>query len=119
MAKKQSGNWKYFGESGEEKVLKKIDESVAKRVLKVVDKGLVNGVGKPEPGRMCVEAAVCYAIGQKHDDDPVCVHDDVRSLKIDMNDSLAWSDDKARARGMRRLAIAQLGTTSMDIDKFQ
>ncbi len=35
----------------------------ARRVLEVMDAGLIKGVGEPEPGKMCVEAAMCYALG--------------------------------------------------------
>ena len=78
-------------------------------VLQVVDKGLVRGVGTPKPGNMCVEAAVCYAMGLPHGDEPTCVSPVIRKFKIRLNDS-NWSSPKARSKGMRRLAILQLGT---------
>ena len=87
----------------------KITRAVAAKVLKVVDAGLSNGLGKPKPGEMCVEAAVCYALGLPHGDNPACVAPALRSLKIALNDK-AWSSPVARAKGMRRLAIIQLGT---------
>lgn len=37
-----------------------ITEAIAKKVVDAVDAGLVAGVGIQEPGKMCVEAAVCY-----------------------------------------------------------
>ena len=86
-----------------------ITESVARKVLKVVDAGLINGVGKPIPGQMCVEAAVCYALDLPHGDDPACVSRALRSLKIRLNDS-RWSSNDTRAKGLRRLAVAQLGS---------
>jgi hypothetical protein len=82
----------------------------ARKVLEVVDAGLCGGIGNPVPGQMCVEAAVCYALGQPHGDEPECVNDAVRRFKIKLNDS-PWSSNEARAAGMRRLAIAQLGTS--------
>jgi hypothetical protein len=85
----------------------------ARRVLEVVDVGLCGGIGNPVPGQMCVEAAVCFALGQPHGDEPECVNDAVRRFKIVLNDA-RWSSNKARAQGMRKLAIAQLGTN----DKF-
>ena len=45
-----------------------INRKVAKRVLEVVDAGLSSGLGNPKPGEMCVEAAVCYALGLPHGD---------------------------------------------------
>ena len=89
----------------------------ARRVLEVVDAGLCSGLGQPTPGQMCVEAAVCYALGQPHGDEPECVAPAVRAFKIALNDA-AWSDNAARAAGMRRIAIAQLGTAGR-IDETQ
>lgn len=86
-----------------------ITRELAAKVLEVVDAGLVLGLGEPVPGEMCVEAAVCYALGLPHGDDPACVSRAVRTLKISLNDR-AWSSAGARAKGMRRLAIAQLGS---------
>lgn len=88
----------------------KITEAVAKKVLSVVDKGLVSGLGEPIPGQMCVEAAVCYAMGEDHGDNPLCVHYDVRDFKVHLNDTDGWKSKKSRAAGLRRVAIAQLGT---------
>ena len=86
-----------------------IDLALARKVLAVVDAGLCKGMGTPEPGKMCVEAAVNYAMGAEHGDEPACVAPSLRRLKIRLNDS-SWSSDKARAKGLRRLAIAQLGS---------
>jgi membrane protein involved in colicin uptake len=86
-----------------------INIEVARKVLDVVDAGLVKGVGNPEPGQMCVEAAVCFALGLPHGDDPQCVSRALRSLKIKLNDA-EWSSNEARAKGLRRLAVAQLGS---------
>jgi len=81
----------------------------AEKVLEVVDKGLCSGLGKPFPGQMCVEAAVCYGLGQEHGDRPICVHESVRAYKIEINDA-RWSSNQARAKGLRKIAIAQLGS---------
>lgn len=93
-----------------------INAKLANKVLDVVGAGLVSGVGVPVPGKMCVEAAVCYALGLPHGDDPPCVHDDIVGFKISLND-LNWSTSEARARGLRRIAIAQLGT-AQNVAKF-
>jgi hypothetical protein len=93
-----------------------ITEDIAARVLSVIDAGLVSGRGEPEPGKMCVEAAVCYALGLPHSDDPQCVSRAVRSLKIRLNDQ-SWSSPAARAKGLRRLGIAQLGSRNVIDDK--
>jgi hypothetical protein len=81
----------------------------ARKVLEIVDAGLCHGLGKPKPGLMCIEAAVCYALGQPHGDEPTCVSGPVRAFKIGLNDS-EWSNIAARAAGMRRVAVAQLGS---------
>jgi hypothetical protein len=89
-----------------------ITEAIARKVVEVVDAGLVNGKGKPIPGQMCVEAAVCFAMGLPHGDNPACVSPALRRLKIALNDR-AWSSPQARAQGLRRLAVAQLGSAGV------
>ena len=86
-----------------------ITRDLAAKVLEVVDAGLSKGLGFQAPGQMCVEAAVCYAMGLPHGDEPSCVAPVLRSLKIALNDK-PWSSPQARASGLRRLAIAQLGS---------
>lgn len=96
-----------------------ITEELAGKVLQVVDQGLVAGLGRPIPGQMCVEAAVCYAMGERHNDKPTCVDQYLSHLKIQLNDSRIWTSHKARAKGLRRLAIVQLGTKDcLDIHSF-
>jgi hypothetical protein len=90
-----------------------VSREIAKKVLEVVDAGLVSGKGKPIPGQMCVEAAVCYAMGLPHSDEPKCVGEAVRVFKIRLNDS-KWPTDADRTKGMRKLAIAQLGSDTID-----
>jgi hypothetical protein len=94
-----------------------LTSEIAAKVLAVVDAGLVCGLGKPEPGKMCVEAAVCYALGLPHGDDPQCVGLAVRRFKIRLNDA-RWSSDSARAKGLRRIAVAQLGSDGLDQREF-
>ena len=86
-----------------------ITREIATKVRDLVDVGLVSGMGEPEAGKMCVEAAVCFALGLPHGDDPKCVSEPLRRLKIRLNDS-RWSSNQARAAGLRRLAVAQLGS---------
>ncbi len=96
---------------------KSLNKTLVKNLLKVVDAGLVKGKGNPTPGHMCVEAAVCYALGLPHGDDPKCVGKAVRAYKIRLNDS-NWGSDAKRAAGMRRLAVAQLGSDQLDQVEF-
>ena len=97
-------------------------EEIGRKILSIVDQGLSKGLGQRKEGEtqgeMCVEAAVCYALGLPHGDDPGCVAPALRSLKIRLNDS-NWSSKEARAQGLRRLAIAQLGSKNeLDEKKF-
>lgn len=87
-----------------------ITQELVRRVLKVVDVGLIEGLGSPVPGYLCVEAAVNLAMGLPHSDSPPCVAPVVRAFKIRLNDCPNWGDAKTRARGLRRLAVAQLGS---------
>lgn len=75
---------------------------------RILSRGLRRGFGR-ETGQVCVEAAVCEAMGLPRGDDPGCVDPDVLSYEIHLNDG-HWSSPEARARGMRDLAIAQLET---------
>ena len=94
-----------------------INESLAVRILSIVDKGLSKGLGNPVAGQMCVEAAVCFAMGLPHSDNPPCVGAAFRAVKIRLNDA-NWSSDAARAAGMRELSIVQLGTDKLDQVEF-
>jgi hypothetical protein len=91
---------------------KAINKKLAAKVLSVIDAGLVSGLGTPEPGKMCIEAAVNYALGAPHGDKPACVSPALRDLKINLNDA-NWSTNAARTKGLRRLGIAQLGSAGV------
>lgn len=93
-----------------------ITREIAKKVVNIVDQGLSSGLGVNKPGQMCVEAAVCYAQGLPHGDKPTCVNDVLRKFKIVLNDA-QWSSKNARAQGMRKLAVLQLGTDQCFDDK--
>ncbi len=87
----------------------KITKKLAAKVLEVVDAGLCSGKGTPVLGQMCVEAAVTFALGEPFSDEPSCVSEVLRSFKISLNDK-NWSNNEARSKGLRRIALAQLGT---------
>lgn len=81
--------------------------------------GLVKGLGIQKEGEMCVEAAIAFALGKEHTDKNYeCVLPFVNSIKIILNDCY-WSSNKARAKGMRNLAIAQLGSNVLDENEFK
>lgn len=96
--------------------MNKATRETAEKVIELLGHGLTSGKGKPIPGQMCVEAAVCYAMGLPHGDEPVCVSPAIRAFKIRLNDS-NWSSNTARAEGMKRLAIAQLNSAGAVDDK--
>jgi len=87
-----------------------ITKEIIEKLNSVIDAGLCSGLGDPTPGEMCVEAAVCYAFDLPHGDNPRCVHTVLQDLGILLNDKLGWSSNEARAKGLKRFAIAQLGT---------
>src|ERR1700757_5200922 len=70
--------------------------------------GLSHGLGI-RGQQVCIEAAICQVLDLPHGDDPGCVDDAVRSFKITLNDS-NWSSPQARAKGLRDLGLAQLGS---------
>ena len=57
-----------------------ITDELVQKIRTTVDAGLSHGLGRPEPGQMCVEAAVCYALGLPHTDEPMCVGSAVRAF---------------------------------------
>lgn len=95
-----------------------INQKIVDKVWSVVGKGLSCGLGERKPGHMCVEAAVCYALDEPHGDEPTCVHHVIRSFKINLNDISDWGTNKQRGDGMRRIAIAQLGSLDLDENKW-
>ena len=92
------------------KVIAKFDEALSR--------GLCAGVGSRD-GQMCIEAAICYALDLPHSDDPLCVTSSVRSFKISLNDSNKWKSAESRAKHLRDLGIAQIGSKGVvDSNEF-
>ena len=88
-------------------------QEVASRLREIIPQGLVGGVGRGEPGSLCVEAAISFAMGEPHGDKPSCVAAADRDFAIRINDA-AWSSKAARAEALLPLALAQLGTAGTD-----
>ena len=82
----------------------------------ILSRGLCQGVGNRD-GQMCIEAAICAALDLPHGDNPDCVSVAVRSFKITLNDA-GWSSPEARAKGLRSLGIAQIGSKGV-VDDVQ
>ena len=95
-----------------------VDETSVRKVLDLVDAGLVRGLGLPNPGEMCLEAVVSIVFDQKHGDRPTCVEPSICQFGINMNDNPYWTSHEARAKGMRRFAIAQLGSVGLSRNTF-
>ena len=112
--------WVVFGENlnlTQAGDMMEVTEQHVRKILELADHGIAHGLGEPVPGKMCVEALVCFALGLPHGDSPPCVGSAVRAFKIRLNDS-NWSSNEARAKGMRRIAIAQLGSDQIDQKEF-
>jgi hypothetical protein len=87
----------------------KITPELITKIDEGLSHGLTSGLGKPIPGQMCVEALICNVLGEPHNDKPSCVDPILNQVKIQLND-FNWSSNQARAKGLRNLAILQLGT---------
>lgn len=91
-----------------------IEQHHINRIHELLDLGLVKGGGPPEPGKMCVEQVINYALDLPHSDTiPNCVSEFFNKQKIKLNDC-SWSSPKTRAEGMRKIAIAQLGSVAIN-----
>src|SRR5258708_26571172 len=88
--------------------------AVIKKFDSILERGLCAGVGDRD-GQMCVEAAICAALNLPHGDNPSCVASFVRDYKIALNDA-NWSSPQARAKGLRDLGIAQIGSKGIVSD---
>ena len=83
------------------------------KLIDIVNAGLVSGLGEAKAGSLCVEAAICLAMGEPHSDHPSCVAAPDRDFAIRINDA-PWSSTEARAKALLPLALAQLGTAGSD-----
>jgi hypothetical protein len=75
--------------------MKNISVEQARKVFDLVGHGLVKGLGVPEPGKLCIEAAVCLALDLPFGDRPACVGAADRNFSIRLNDA-DWSSEHAR-----------------------
>ena len=82
---------------------------------RILAKGLSKGMGDRD-SQVCIEAAICQVLQLPHGDDPGCVTNAVRSYKIALNDG-PWSTPEARAKGLRDLGLAQLGSRGVVSDE--
>lgn len=92
--------------------IKTITRALVDRINKLVGYGLSDGLGDRGRGQMCVQACVSAALEEEHSDNPSCVPDDRMQFGIDLNDRAGWSSPAARGKGLKRWAIAQLGSST-------
>jgi hypothetical protein len=83
------------------------------KVAEVINAGLVRGLGEPEPGKLCIEAAICLAMGEPHGDEPTCVAEPDRLYAIKLQDRYPGNAAE-RAALFLPLGLAQLGTAGTD-----
>jgi hypothetical protein len=83
------------------------------RVTDIVSAGLVVGLGHPIPGEMCLEAAICLALGESHGDSPSCVALPDRNYAMALQDAYPGTIAE-RAALFLPLGLAQLGTSGSD-----
>src|SRR3990167_2676755 len=86
-------------------------ETIIPKFDAILSRGLCSGVGDRD-GQMCIEAAICAALDLPHGDNPSCVEPAIRSYKIALNDK-QWTSPEARAKGLRNLGIAQIGSNGV------
>lgn len=90
----------------------KITPEIVTKLIKVIGSSLYGSAGTmTKPGTFCVQQAVSKAIGEPHlDDSPTpCVSDELIKFGINLNDR-DWPSNNARARGLKRFAVAELGS---------
>lgn len=83
------------------------------RITEIINAGLVKGLGEAKAGHLCVEAAICLALGEPHSDHPSCVAGPDRDFAVRINDA-NWTSPEVRAKALLPLALAQLGTSGAD-----
>lgn len=94
------------------------DLELRARLTEIIQEGLVSGMGNPVPGELCVEAAICLALGEEHNDFPSCVAAIDRNVAIKLND-LPWPSKQERAKALLPIALAQLDTFSRPRDVWE
>ena len=90
-----------------------ITPEIRAKVTEIISQGLVAGLGAATPGELCVEAAICLAMGEPHSDKPSCVHEAARHYSIAINDRYPGTPLE-RAALLLPLALAELGTAGTD-----
>lgn len=96
-------------------------KEIVNKLKQILKAGLQMGAGSmTKPGTFCVQQAVSKAIGHPdfRDQPHICVGSSVNEFGITVNDQ-NWSSDEARAKGMERFAIAELGSNKINQNRFE
>ncbi len=88
-----------------------MDAQICSGILAKIDIGLIAGSGKSGFGQMCIEDTI-DKITNKSD-----IGEVVKKFITKINDA-NWLNEYSRAAGMRKIAIAQLGSVCINQDKF-
>jgi len=92
-------------------------------LLSLLTRGLINGAGETK-NEFCIQQAIHRVLdddldGQHSDAPPVtCISGRINNFGICMNDQEGWIDEKDRANGLRRFAIAELGSAKVSYSDF-
>lgn len=97
-----------------------ITQTHIKHLLSLLKRGLIHGAGRTV-NEFCVQQAVNRVL---HDDlnNPewgdhpsiLCISELIRQFGIRLNDQDGWNSDHDRAEGLKRFAIAELGSAKID-----
>lgn len=91
-----------------------VNETFVKQLLYQIDGGLTHGMGGGGRSNMCVQHAVNHVMGRGRSDDVTwCALNEINSFGIHLNDC-RWTSKRARADGLRRLAVAELGSNKVN-----
>jgi hypothetical protein len=94
------------------------------KLIKILDKGIIHGAGETVE-EFCVQQAVHRVLlddpedAYASDNPPNwCILDQIRAFGIHLNDQGGWKDNRSRARGLKRFAIAELGSSKLNSYEF-
>lgn len=92
-----------------------ITATIVTNILAAIDAGIIAEAGTYVPGNMPVEDAIRYGFGDEEESE-VSRAGGEGGRFLAMLGGSPWSSNSARAAGLRKLAIAQLGSADFDDD---
>lgn len=98
--------------------MSEISKEVVLLIIADLERQLASSAENSVAGRMIVQQAVCAAFAERYLETPSTVAPMLSAVTIGLNNA-TWSSDFECGKGMRRLAIAQLGTAKdFDSNRF-